>query len=214
MSNNPAMTRLNLFTTPVIQIMLEGAAPLNARLKKLIYAQEAGNDGLQKSNQGGWHSKDDMMGWAPGEAKVLLNAAMGACAPHTADTHPSGKRNFEFNANMWANINRRGHANKAHTHPGCLWSCVYYVDGGIDGDSAAVAGELMLEDPRYPMNAMYVPSLVLRGEDGAPQHSQYAITPKSGMMVIFPSWLRHSVRPYHGGKDRISVAFNLMIKEA
>jgi len=214
MSNNSPTARLDLFATPVLKVIVQDAPALNARLKKLIYAQEANNDGLQKSNQGGWHSKDDMMSWAPEEAKILLNAAMGACAPHTADTHPSGKRNFEFNANMWANINRRGHANKAHTHPGCLWSCAYYVDDGIDGDSGTAAGELMLEDPRYPMNAMYIPSLVLRSGDGTPQHSQYAVTPKSGLMVIFPSWLRHSVRPYHGDKDRISVAFNLMVKEA
>ncbi|TAN08894.1 MAG: hypothetical protein EPN45_08130, partial [Rhizobiaceae bacterium] len=33
--------------------------------------------------------------------------------------------------------------------------------------------------------------------------------PKPGLMVLFPSWLFHQVRPYRGTHERISVAFNL-----
>ena len=202
-----------MFATPLLTTQLDNFAALNEQLKKVIYAQQAGNDGVQKSNTGGWHSNDDMLRWAPDEAKALLGAAMALCAKYTADIHPAGKRDFEFNANMWANINRKGHANAEHTHPGCLWSGAYYVDDGLE-DSLNAGGEIVFEDPRYPMTAMYQPSLVVREPSGDPQYSQHAVTPISGMMVMFPSWLRHKVRVYHGNRYRISVAFNLMVKEA
>jgi len=34
------------------------------------------------------------------------------------------------------------------------------------------------------------------------------LTPKPGMMILFPSWLSHAVTPYRGTRPRISVAFN------
>ena len=44
-----------------------------------------------------------------------------------------------WRANMWANINKSGHGNEFHSHPGSFWSGVYYVDdGGIGVDAARV----------------------------------------------------------------------------
>ena len=37
------------------------------------------------------------------------------------------------------------------------------------------------------------------------------IRPASGMLVLFPSWLQHALRPYRGAAERISIAFNLSI---
>ena len=50
--------------------------------------------------------------------------------------------------NMWANINRSGHANEFHSHPGAYWSCVYYVDDGGIGERRRVAqvAEIVLGD--------------------------------------------------------------------
>jgi hypothetical protein len=38
------------------------------------------------------------------------------------------------------------------------------------------------------------------------------VRPENGMMLIFPGWLNHYVHPYWGERERISVAFNLMIR--
>ena len=35
--------------------------------------------------------------------------------------------------------------------------------------------------------------------------------PRAGMMVLFPSWLQHAVRPYRGTQTRISIAFNMSV---
>jgi len=171
MTNNPEILCMQLFSTPILTSMLPNSGILNVQLQALIYAQKGQSPGMQKSNIGGWHSQDDMMGW------------------------------------------EKGDSNNTHCHPGCLWSGVYYVDDGIETNSDAAGGHLIFEDPRFPMNSMYQPDLVMRDPEGVPQRNQHSVTPKSGMLIMFPSWLRHSVRPYKGDKDRISVAFNLMVKE-
>jgi hypothetical protein len=35
------------------------------------------------------------------------------------------------------------------------------------------------------------------------------IEPKAGMLVLFPAWLSHSVEPWQGTGQRISVAMNI-----
>jgi hypothetical protein len=39
----------------------------------------------------------------------------------------------------------------------------------------------------------------------------WAGEPVAGRIVLFPSWLRHSVRPHKGDRDRVSIALNLML---
>ena len=149
--------------------------------------------------------------WARDAAMVILGEAINASSSVTADIHPHGKRDFEFDAQMWANVSGPGHSNQMHSHPGALWSGVYYVDTGEDDPNVDVEGELLLQDPRFPMNVMYMPELVNRDAKGKPQYSQVPIRPTNGRMVLFPSWLNHSVRPYKGKRERISIAFNLMV---
>lgn len=202
---------LSLFSTPVILFDLPDKVQINQALVKLIKQKRGSHDGIGRSNLGGWHSEDDMMAWAPEQARRILTQAVELCSPRLADVHPNGKRDFQFDARMWANINGPGNANQMHCHPGALWSGVYYVDVGEDGSGTDVEGELMLQDPRFPMNTMYMPDLLLRGADNEPQYSQFAVRPVNGRIVLFPSWLMHSVRPYRGEGERISVAFNILV---
>ena len=39
------------------------------------------------------------------------------------------------------------------------------------------------------------------------------IAPEAGQMLVFPSWVRHYVTPYHGRGERISIAFNVRMEE-
>lgn len=212
MLQNQQPETLFLFPTPVILYDLANSDPMNTALAHIIKAKRASDNGLERSNYGGWHSNLDMMVWAEQEARILLQTAVNQIASQTADIHPMGKREFNFDAQMWANISGPGHSNQMHCHPGALWSGVYYVDVGEDDPKVDVEGELLLVDPRFPMNTMYMPELILRYPDGGPQYAQHPIRPVNGRMVLFPAWLKHSVRPYRGKRDRISVAFNLMVE--
>ncbi|PWE17395.1 hypothetical protein DDZ18_06845 [Marinicauda salina] len=43
--------------------------------------------------------------------------------------------------------------------------------------------------------------------------SQHHIQPEPGLLVLFPSWLMHAVRPHNGQRDRISIAMNILLRQ-
>ena len=55
---------------------------------------------------------------------------------------------------------------------------------------------------------MYAPHLAF-GKLGLSVGANETVRPKSGRLVMFPSWVLHQVRPYGGDAQRISIAFNL-----
>ena len=57
--------------------------------------------------------------------------------------------------------------------------------------------------------AMLAPDLAVAMPGGLSIGASELVGPRPGMVLIFPSWLSHAVRPYHGDGVRISVAINL-----
>lgn len=205
--------RLDLFATPILKASPPNADELNRALLEAINTQRGKHPGIDRSNLGGWHSDTDMAAWGGDASRELANFAVNTVSPHMIDVAGGGKRQFGWRIEMWANVNGPGHANQMHCHPSSYWSGVYYPDPGgaeIEGHG----GELMLEDPRYPMAYMMVPDLLLRDADREPMYSQVAIRPVAGRLVMFPSWLRHSVRPHGGDRERVSIALNLTLVDA
>jgi hypothetical protein len=41
---------------------------------------------------------------------------------------------------------------------------------------------------------------------------RYLVEPMPGLMVMFPSWLKHMVHPFHGSGERISISFNITVQ--
>ncbi len=202
---------LNLFPTAIIVGRLPGAEQLNTRLKKVISDNRARNPGVNRSNTLGWHSTTDMLAWGGDAAHDLGSQAAALCDPYSVDLVSPNAPRFGWMAEMWANVSPPNASNQMHAHPGALWSLVYYIDDGYDSADPAQGGELVLHDPRFPTNRMYAPDMVFRWPDGKTEKNYHALRPQSGMIVGFPSWMKHSVRPYLGRRERISVAINLMI---
>ncbi len=195
-----------LFPTPVVTTTLANADILNADLRAVIEARRADNTGVMRSNILGWHSDTEMLRWGGEPAKALALECLRVCAARTDDPKmQGGQPRFEFGMDMWANISPPGASNQVHSHPGALWSAVYYVDDGGDTDAS-----LVLLDPNYPLNRMYAPDLRFVGKDGETFPTQQMFEPTPGRLVVFPSWLSHSVRPSKGSRDRISIAMNIM----
>ena len=199
-----------LFATPVAAVEMPGAAALNAELEPLVLRRRGEVPSVQASNAGGWHSDRDIMIWGGAAAAAIIDVAKGVANQLTADrqgkpTHPA------WTVQAWANVNGPGDGNICHYHPGSFWSGTYYVaDGGCANDPS-LGGEFEMLDPRGPAAGMYAPSLKFAGEDGNSVGSGETIRPRPGLLLLFPSWLYHQVRPYRGTGLRISIAFNLGI---
>lgn len=102
----------------------------------------------------------------------------------------------------WANLNRTGHAHTMHTHPNNYLSGVYYVR------APARSGRIVFGDPR-PAACTITPTLA---ENTSFNSNEMHFEPRDGKLVIFNSWLPHFVEVNRSEEERISIAFNVMLK--
>ena len=200
----------NYFATPVAVVQLPDAAEINAEIRDAVLLREQETSGVQHSNLGGWQSDHEFMNWGGASGQRMLDAAAQLATKMTSDRQGKAVK-VAWKMMAWANVNRRGHGNEFHTHPGCFWSGTYYVDDGGIGDDHSLDGAFEMQDPRGVAPAMYAPNLCFSMPGGQSIGASELIYPKAGQMILFPSWLQHAVRPYHGDQTRISIAFNLSV---
>ncbi len=103
----------------------------------------------------------------------------------------------------WANISAVNARHMAHTHPNNFLSGVYYLETGPGSDT------ITIDDPR-PQSLVIRPDVKQSNEDNAHQ-MRLKVSP--GNMIIFPSWLPHSVDYNKSSGRRISIAFNVMFNK-
>jgi uncharacterized protein (TIGR02466 family) len=198
------------FATPVVVAMLPDAEAVNRDLRRAILEREGAGESVQHSNLGGWQSDWELESWGGPAARRVLEAARDLATRMTSDR--AGRPiKVAWKTNAWANVNRKGHGNEFHTHPGAYWSGTYYVDDGGIGEDPALDGAFEMQDPRGVAPAMYAPLLAFAVPGGQSVGASELIYPRAGQLVLFPSWLSHAVRPYHGDRERISIAFNFSL---
>jgi uncharacterized protein (TIGR02466 family) len=197
----PGFSSAPLFATPFISGVLPDAEAINPTLESAILRRRGEDAGVTRSNDGGWHSRHDVLEWGGEALAVVARAIVGLADAHTHDSAavPSVRRGWRLEG--WANVIEGAGGHHRHVHPGCFWSAVYYVK--VDPGEG---GELELFDPRGPQVEMYAPDLRIEGQG----NGIHRIAPVAGQLVLFPSWLSHAVVPYRGDGRRITVAINLM----
>ena len=104
----------------------------------------------------------------------------------------------KFDVAGWFLACEEGGTVPPHSHPNSIWSGVYYLK--TSESKSRRSGKLELIDPRGGVDYFVAP--------GRPFSRSLFISPKAGMLVIFPSWLRHYVHPNSGSDVRISIPFN------
>ena len=108
---------------------------------------------------------------------------------------------------MWANISPRYAFNRHHSHPGVLWSGVYYVK------APPQCGRILFSDPRLQARVIepFYASDEQRKRD---TWSEVYFGPLEGRLIFFPAWLSHEVEPNLArgegtDSERISISFNI-----
>ena len=103
----------------------------------------------------------------------------------------------------WATINAPGRGHPKHAHPNSFLSGVYYVQTQRGTDT------INFHDPRAQTAIIRPPvtELVAANAD------QAVITVTDGTLLLFPSWLEHSVDANVSKQVRMSVSFNIMFSD-
>jgi uncharacterized protein (TIGR02466 family) len=199
-----------MFPTPLVVTEIDQGSQMIADLRTTILEREKASIGVTHSNDGGWQSADDFVGWAgePGNALLKgIGTLLERCTV-TFDGAALQRQALNWKYQVWANVNRKGHSNTTHFHPASYWSGTFYVDdGGIDGKDD-LGGAIEFIDPRGPVPLMYAPGVKMVFEGCLTAGLSERIYPKTGQLILFPSWLAHSVNTYRGDGTRISIAFN------
>ena len=196
------MNKPNLFfPTPVWTLQLDNYQSINEEMYKFIKnTQSKDHEGISKSNIKGWHSKDFNM--QENEPKNFIKFILPAIEQVITDMNwEKQKQSININ-NMWAIINTGGSANLRHQHGNSTISGAYYVRAPKN------SGDIVFYDPRpapvYTYPKAVNPNLLNAQVNG--------ISPKEGALVLFPSYLDHSVNENLSNEERIVISFNITIQ--
>jgi uncharacterized protein (TIGR02466 family) len=100
---------------------------------------------------------------------------------------------------LWINVMEKGAVHGAHIHPHSVVSGTYYVS------VPDRAGAIRFEDPRLAMLMAAPPK---KEKARLENRSFVSLAPRPGQLLLWESWLRHSVEPNRARRPRISISFN------
>lgn len=100
----------------------------------------------------------------------------------------------------WANVMTSGDYSTPHCHYDAEAAVVYSLDPGEIDAAQPMNGEFEIIDPRIAFCCPYQAERPIRG-----------LVPKllPGTMLVFPAEILHHVRPYHGERPRLTLAWNI-----
>lgn len=101
--------------------------------------------------------------------------------------------------NFWININGYGSSHQVHNHPDAMLSGVFYID--IPDENTSNIKFYRDDDAEY-----YIPENMETYNNITSSEATYK--PITGMLLIFPSWIKHGVTVNKSNKERIALSFN------
>ena len=192
----------NLFPVPIFHYKLENYQETNQELLNYILElQKKDKTGNTHSNRGGWHSQNfDIVNEGPpiNFINKIKNYLKHIIVDEFGWKYVPNKQRVVA---MWAIINKKNSFNVMHNHQNCYLSASYYVRKPED------SGDITFFDPkeaktyRFPKIEKYT------------EYSTEIVTiePGEGDLLIFPSYLYHSVGENLSDDNRVVVSFNIDI---
>lgn len=196
------MKKLSLFSTDVAVFdALPGVNSLLPGAKAaLLKERRRDPQGIRLSQVHGWHSPMDLAAREAPHFKHLIKAisnAVSGLVDERATERGVAVPSYAWRVLAWAIVLDPGGYNRVHDHPDSDFSVAFYIDAG--DPKTPLGGRLSLMDPRRD-------ATLLPGLDLDPTTLDLAV--KTGMLVVFPSYLPHAVHPYDGSRPRIVLSAN------
>jgi len=196
------MNKPNLFfPTPVWTLQLNNYKKVNEEMYTFIKSNQINDEkGINKSNVKGWHSKDFNL--QEKEPKNFIKFVSPYIEKVMIDMNWDREKQSVKISNMWSIINTGGSKNSRHQHGNSTISAAYYVRAPEN------CGDIVFYDPRpaavYSYPSALRPNLLNAQVNG--------INPKEGVLILFPSYVDHSVNENLSNDERIVISFNITIR--
>ena len=190
------------FSTPIWASKIDNFENINNIMYEYISSlQKKDPIGIIKSNFKGWHSKDFNL--KDKEPKNFIESIKNNINNSLNDMNWDLDSQSVNIKSMWAIINEQGAWNQKHHHSNSDISAAYYVDAHDN------CGDIVFYDPR-PARVYKHP---IANEPNNLNATVNSIKPEPGLLVLFPSYLEHSVNPNMSNKKRIVISFNLSLEK-
>ena len=185
-----------MFPTLLWKILLKPELRDALELKILATLHRAGCD-LPKLEPGhGWQSEQTLH--EREELQELVSCVSGVTKSILRFLRISDEA-FEITG-CWATVLGKGAIHKAHSHPNNFLSGVYYVRTHPGADT------INFHEPRNQAMVIRPPVVELTAENT----DQVVVRVTNGTLLMFPSYLEHSVDANVSDDQRISISFNIM----
>tara|TARA_A100001388_G_scaffold275875_1_gene262297 strand:+ start:1722 stop:2324 length:603 start_codon:yes stop_codon:yes gene_type:complete len=191
------------FPEPVFKFRFEEAKNFNGELSKFIYKLQKDDPvGTNKSNKGGWHSKNFKLNDKNSiQFKFAIELQKYIFQTFQALGWKTENQNIRVKE-MWGIINKKDNFNVVHTHPNSFLSAAYYVKAPKN------CGKFQVESLNIAKRHLS-PEVVDKNEFNAQVAGLEII---EGDLLIFPGYLPHKVAKNESDEDRIVISFNVDIK--
>jgi len=193
------MEKIDLFSCPMWQFDIPIFADLRDTWIEEIYEFKHLMPSMLISNRGGWQSPDLFaVDYRSNNLKIILNKI-------TKQIESMFSNGYKIEVDgMWYNMNHKDSYNDLHDHPGADLAGIFYIKVP---SSAKESGELVFMDPFN-----YNQSNLHEALNSKVPVRSFNVTPTEGRFLMFPGHLLHRVEPNQTNEDRISLAFNMIIK--
>lgn len=209
----PPDTLKTLFAVPVATFRLQGLEALNRELASLVLARENDDTRNRYPSQqiqnevfeSGW----DLFKWDDPpirRLRELVVTNLGRVVAWANGYGPKEVAELKLYNDAWFHITRRGGYVQPHNHPNASWSVVYFVQDGRKDEGHEDSGALIFHSPRAGSAMHRDPGNVNLPNTYTYHAVRFQLEP--GDLVIFPSDLLHSVSPFFGDGERITIAAN------
>lgn len=203
-SNSPDVMIYPLFPSMVSCMDCDDYSSIRDDLIEWIYDYKKTSDKqLYMSNNGGWHSYDDLnkiksferyRDYINSNIFILCDSLIGDTCQFIIDY-------------MWTIINSEGNENYSHQHPGShISGCLWVKSQGEK------SGNLIFENPNSFGQDIPLRNIREELKQGWHVHPSFWFEPVEGRMVVFPSDLRHNVERNSTSEDRIVISFNIVLR--
>ncbi len=190
-----------IFPIPLVTTKLGDADRLNKLLLGEIAERRSQEEGVTRSNLGGWDSAPDLFARKePGHAELagLIDQAVRKASDQLM-SGVTAKADMRYDG--WVHVGPTGSMRGPHDHAGSFWSGTYYVAVPAAAEGDEQSGAIEFVDPRGSIGT----NALIRTPFTEPR---FIVRPVAGSLLLWPSFLKHWAHPNRSEEERVTVAFN------
>lgn len=196
---------IELFSTPIKTVQFDNPEQFD-QLSKLVYNYLPDNYVEQLDITGGVTTADNLH--TLGEFQDIYSMIDAEVLSYLENYLGVNSNDVDMNG-MWANVQKSGGVHGVHSHPNSFFSGVLYLN--IPSDMS-MPGFIHFIDPRQAKNMVQADY----AKDHGLAYRAWTFPPRTGLLILFPSWLEHGTSPYintASSTDRISLSFNYVLNK-